>query len=209
MGHDFAGVVEAVGAGVTRLKAGDAVLGVARFRQAGAFAETVTAPEKAVVLKPVDPSYERAAALPTVGVTAYQATAEVRPGHAVFVNGCLGGAGRTAVQFARAREARCAARSSIAASASSARPRSSAAGSGGTLTAGARSPHRKMCNSHSWTPYEAAPVTTPLTKPLSSGRRKLQMTAVTLKRCSWFGAAVPAHRPRAGRHWRQGCERAL
>lgn len=80
MGHDFAGVVEAVGAGVTRLKAGDAVLGVARFRQAGAFAEMVTAPEKAVVLKPVDLSYERAAALPTVGVTAYQATAEVRLG---------------------------------------------------------------------------------------------------------------------------------
>jgi NADPH:quinone reductase-like Zn-dependent oxidoreductase len=53
MGHDFAGVVEAVGAGVTRLETGDAVLGGARFRQAGAFAEMVTAPEKAVVLKPV------------------------------------------------------------------------------------------------------------------------------------------------------------
>ncbi|MFJ4900396.1 NADP-dependent oxidoreductase [Streptomyces sp. DT20] len=105
MGHDFAGVVEAVGAGVTRLKAGDAVLGGARFRQAGAFAEMVTVPEKAVVLKPVDLSYEQAAALPTVGVTAYQATAEVRPGQAVFVNGCLGGVGRAAVQFARARGA--------------------------------------------------------------------------------------------------------
>ena len=105
MGHDFAGVIEAVGAGVTRLKAGDAVLGVARFRQAGAFAEMVVAPAKAVVLKPVDLSYERAAALPTVGVTAYQATAEVRPGQAVFVNGCLGGVGRAAVQFAQARGA--------------------------------------------------------------------------------------------------------
>ncbi|WP_198348143.1 NADP-dependent oxidoreductase [Plantactinospora sp. KBS50] len=105
MGHDFAGVVEAVGAGVTRLKVGDAVLGGARFRQAGAFAEAVTVPEKAVVLKPVDLSYEQAAALPTVGVTARQALAEVRPGQAVFVNGCLGGVGRAAVQFARARGA--------------------------------------------------------------------------------------------------------
>ncbi|AGZ43969.1 NADP-dependent oxidoreductase [Actinoplanes friuliensis] len=105
MGHDFAGVVEAVGAGVTRLQAGDAVLGGARFRQAGAFAEMVTVPESAVVLKPVDLSYEQAAALPTVGVTAYQATAGIRPGQAVFVNGCLGGVGRAAVHFARARGA--------------------------------------------------------------------------------------------------------
>ncbi|GAB7037164.1 MULTISPECIES: NADP-dependent oxidoreductase [Catenuloplanes] len=105
MGHDFAGVVQAVGAGVTRLKAGDAVLGAARFRRAGAFADVVTASEKAVVLKPVDLSYEQAAALPTVGVTAYQATVDVRPGQAVFVNGCLGGVGRAAVQFARARGA--------------------------------------------------------------------------------------------------------
>jgi NADPH:quinone reductase-like Zn-dependent oxidoreductase len=65
----------------------------------------VTAPEKAVVLKPVDLSYEQAATLPTVGVTAYQATAALRPGQAVFVNGCLGGVGRAAVQFARARAA--------------------------------------------------------------------------------------------------------
>ena len=41
------------------------------------------------MLKPVDLSYEQAAALPTVGVTAYQATAEVQPGQVVFVNGCL------------------------------------------------------------------------------------------------------------------------
>jgi NADPH:quinone reductase-like Zn-dependent oxidoreductase len=105
MGHDFAGVVEAVGAGVTRLKAGDAVLGTAPFRRAGAFAEAVTAQEKAVVHKPADLSYEQAAALPTVGVTACQATARLRPGQAVFVNGCLGGVGRAAVRFALARGA--------------------------------------------------------------------------------------------------------
>ncbi|WP_250032734.1 NADP-dependent oxidoreductase [Paractinoplanes maris] len=105
MGHDFAGVIEAVGAGVTRLKSGDAVLGGARLRQAGAFAEMVVAPVKSVVLKPVDLSYEQAAALPTVGLTAYQVMAKARPGQAVFVNGCLGGVGRAAVQFARARGA--------------------------------------------------------------------------------------------------------
>jgi NADPH:quinone reductase-like Zn-dependent oxidoreductase len=79
MEHDFTGVVETVAAGITRLKAGDAVLGRTRFRQAQAFAEMATAPENAVVLKPVDLSYERAAALPTMGMTAYQTTAEIRP----------------------------------------------------------------------------------------------------------------------------------
>lgn len=52
-----------------------------------------------------DLSYEQAAALPTVGVTAYQATAEIRPRQAVFVNGCLGGVGRASALFARARGA--------------------------------------------------------------------------------------------------------
>ncbi|MFC9173493.1 MULTISPECIES: sigma-70 family RNA polymerase sigma factor [Streptomyces] len=63
MGHDSAGVVAAVGTGVTRLKAGDAVPGRARFRQAGTFAGMVTAPEKTVVLRPVDLSCAQAAAL--------------------------------------------------------------------------------------------------------------------------------------------------
>ncbi|MFF3488287.1 hypothetical protein ACFYXC_34180 [Streptomyces sp. NPDC002701] len=63
----------------------------------------VTATEKAVVLKPVDLSEQQAAALPTAGVTACQATADVRPRQTVFVNGCLGRVGRAAVRFARAR----------------------------------------------------------------------------------------------------------
>ena len=44
MGHDFAGVVEAIGAGVTRLKAGDAVLGVARSALAATTPATRSAP---------------------------------------------------------------------------------------------------------------------------------------------------------------------
>jgi NADPH:quinone reductase-like Zn-dependent oxidoreductase len=103
VGIDFAGVVEAVGPGVTRLRAGDAVLGAASIKEAGAFAEMVVAAGKAVVRKPAELSYEQAATIPVVGVTAFQAVlgkAKVRAGQAVFVNGCLGGVGRSAAQIA-------------------------------------------------------------------------------------------------------------
>jgi NADPH:quinone reductase-like Zn-dependent oxidoreductase len=46
LGHDFAGVVDAVGPEVARLKVGDEVFGVTSIRQAGAFAEYVLADEK-------------------------------------------------------------------------------------------------------------------------------------------------------------------
>ncbi|GAA0971187.1 NADP-dependent oxidoreductase [Streptomyces rhizosphaericus] len=103
LGHDFAGVVEAVGDGVTRLGVGDEVLGGAPLKTAGAFAELVVVEAKGVVKKPADLSFEDAAAIPTVGITAFQALANLgkpQPGQAVFVHGCLGGVGRAAVQMA-------------------------------------------------------------------------------------------------------------
>jgi NADPH:quinone reductase-like Zn-dependent oxidoreductase len=103
VGNDFSGVVEAVGGGVTRLKVGDAVVGGTSLKGAGAFAEMVVAAETAVVHKPAELSYERAAALPIVAVTAFQAMhdkGKLRAGQAVFVNGCLGGVGRAAAQIA-------------------------------------------------------------------------------------------------------------
>jgi NADPH:quinone reductase-like Zn-dependent oxidoreductase len=62
LGHDFAGVVEAVGSGVERLKVGDKVFGLTTIRQAGSFAEYVVADEKNVGLKPSSISFEQAAA---------------------------------------------------------------------------------------------------------------------------------------------------
>jgi len=105
MGYDFAGVVEAVGAGTTRLSVGDEVLGGAPIQWSGAFADVVVAEQQGVVKKPAGLSFESAAAIPTVGLTAYQAlfkTGELRHGEAVFVHGCLGGVGRSAVQLASA-----------------------------------------------------------------------------------------------------------
>ena len=108
LGHDFAGVVEAVGTGVTRFSVGDDVLGVAPIKTSGAFAETVVAVEKGVVNKPAELSFEQAAAIPTIGGAALQGLVtkgRLRKGQSVFIHGCLGGVGRAAVQIAFARGA--------------------------------------------------------------------------------------------------------
>jgi NADPH:quinone reductase-like Zn-dependent oxidoreductase len=108
LGYDFAGVVEAVGQGVTRLSVGDEVLGAAQIKASGAFAEMVVAAEKGVVKKPVELSFEEAAAIPTIGSAALQALVnkgKLQAGQAVFVHGCLGGVGRAAGQIASARGA--------------------------------------------------------------------------------------------------------
>ena len=108
MGYDFAGVVEAVGDRVTRLHVGDEVLGGPTMKSAGAFADVVVTQEKRVVKKPANLSFEDAAALPIVGITALQAVithGKLRPGQAVFVHSCLGGVGRSAVQIALAHRA--------------------------------------------------------------------------------------------------------
>lgn len=108
MGYDFAGVVEAVGDRVSRIRVGDEVLGAAPMRSAGAFADVVITGEKWVVIKPSDLSFEAAATLPTPGVTAFQALVTkggLQSGQSVFIHSCLGAVGRSAAQIALARHA--------------------------------------------------------------------------------------------------------
>jgi NADPH:quinone reductase-like Zn-dependent oxidoreductase len=108
MGHDFAGVVDAVGPGVTRARAGDEVFGIQGIRDAGAFAQYLITSGKNVFPKPAALSFEQAAALPMAGVTAWSAVvdkAKVKPGQSVFITGCLGGVGRAAAQIALMRGA--------------------------------------------------------------------------------------------------------
>lgn len=103
IGNDFAGVVLAIGEGVTRVAVGDEVLGGTTIKGAGTFGEMVIAEERGVVAKPANLTFEEAAAVPTVGLTAFQAivrNGHVRAGQSVFIHGVLGGVGRSAAQFA-------------------------------------------------------------------------------------------------------------
>lgn len=99
LGTDFAGVVEAVGKGVTELAPGDEVFG----GRDGAFAEYVSALN--VVRKPANVTFEEAATMGIAGLTALQGLRDhgrLRPGERVLVNGASGGVGTLAVQIAKA-----------------------------------------------------------------------------------------------------------
>lgn len=106
---DVAGVVEAVGGGVTRFAVGDRVFGMPRFpREAGGYAEYVTSPSRQLARTPDRLGDIEAAALPLVALTAWQAlvdTADVQPGQRVLVHAGAGGVGHLAVQIAKARGA--------------------------------------------------------------------------------------------------------
>jgi NADPH:quinone reductase-like Zn-dependent oxidoreductase len=101
IGRDVAGVVEAVGAAVTRFRVGDAVFGES---DQGGFAELVAVPERFVAARPVSVDAAHAAAVVVSGTTALQGLrlAGVTPGQHVLVNGASGGVGGFAVQLAKA-----------------------------------------------------------------------------------------------------------
>jgi len=109
LGWDISGVVDEVVPGVNRFKVGDEVYGMPLFpRQAAAYAEFVAAPSRQLALKPGPLDHVHAAALPLVGLTAYQSlidVADVRAGQRVLIHGAGGGVGHVAVQIAAARGA--------------------------------------------------------------------------------------------------------
>jgi NADPH:quinone reductase-like Zn-dependent oxidoreductase len=106
LGYDVSGVVEAVGPGASLFRPGDEVFGMPRFpEQAGAYAEYVAAPSRHFALKPAALDHIHAAALPLVGLTAWQALAEVarvQPGQRVLIHAAAGGVGHVGVQIAKA-----------------------------------------------------------------------------------------------------------
>ena len=109
VGWDVAGVVEALGYGVTRFEVGDAVYGMPKFpRVAGGYGEFVAAPSRQFARAPGKRPPTDAAALPLAALTAWQClvdAARVANGQKVLVHGATGGVGHLAVQIARARGA--------------------------------------------------------------------------------------------------------
>lgn len=108
LGWDVAGVVDALGPGVTSLRPGDVVCGLLAFpAAAGTHAESVLAAADEVVAVPPGMDATVAAALPLAGLTAWQAleAAAVGAGDRVLVHRAAGGVGHLAVQLAAARGA--------------------------------------------------------------------------------------------------------
>ena len=104
LGTDIAGQVEAVGRDVKKFHLGDEVYGDIYEAGFGAFAEYVSVPENVLALKPVNLSYEEAAAVPQYALVALQGLrdkGQIQPGHKVLINGASGGVGTFAVQIAK------------------------------------------------------------------------------------------------------------
>jgi NADPH:quinone reductase-like Zn-dependent oxidoreductase len=109
LGWDVSGTVAAVGLGVTLYEPGDEVFGMLPFPSIhGAYAEYVVGPTRAFVRKPDVLDHVQAAAIPMVGLTAWQSlvdTARVDEACRVLIIGAAGGIGHLAVQIAKARGA--------------------------------------------------------------------------------------------------------
>lgn len=104
LGADIAGVVEAVGPNVQQFKPGDAVYGCLSVCGDGGFAEYACATENALTLKPINLSFEEAAAVPMAALTALQGLRDdgkIQPGQKVLIHGSAGGVGTYAVQLAK------------------------------------------------------------------------------------------------------------
>lgn len=103
LGADFAGEAVEVGENVTHVKPGDAVYGFIPMR-GGTFAEFVVAKGSEVAHKPQAIDFEQAAAVPLVGLSAWQTLfdkANLQSGERILIHGAGGGVGSFAVQLAK------------------------------------------------------------------------------------------------------------
>jgi alcohol dehydrogenase len=103
LGCDLAGTVCDVGAQVTQFKKGDAIYTRLDKDRIGAFAEFAVVRDGAAALKPADLTFEEAASLPLVALTAWQALVEIGKlgaNQRVLIHAGSGGVGSIAIQLA-------------------------------------------------------------------------------------------------------------
>lgn len=111
LGHEFSGIVEAVGKHVTKYKVGDEIIATPTMLKTGSYTEYICIPEdrkKGVLgLKPKNLSFKEAAALPVGGMTALFLLdkAKLRKGQQVLIYGASGSVGSYAIQMAKAQGA--------------------------------------------------------------------------------------------------------
>jgi synaptic vesicle membrane protein VAT-1 len=104
VGYEVSGVIDAVGAGVEGLKEGERVFGMPRF---GGYTDTLVVSERQAFRMSDAMSFEDAAALPVVYLTAHHMmlyTGNLRPRSSVLVHSAAGGVGLAATQLAKTRD---------------------------------------------------------------------------------------------------------
>ncbi|MFI1234954.1 NADP-dependent oxidoreductase [Nocardia salmonicida] len=104
LGNDLAGTVIGVGAKVQGFELGDEVYARPDKDRIGTFAERIAVAEADLALKPTSISFEDAASLPLVALTAWQALVErgnLQPGQRVLIHAGAGGVGSIAIQLAK------------------------------------------------------------------------------------------------------------
>lgn len=106
LGMDFSGIIEEVGASAPHFKKHDAVFGMANVFSGGtgAFADFICVDASAISFKPNSVNDVEAAALPMVGVSAWQALVDymqLKQGQKILIHGGSGGIGMMAIQLAK------------------------------------------------------------------------------------------------------------
>jgi NADPH:quinone reductase-like Zn-dependent oxidoreductase len=104
VGYEVSGEIDQIGAGVHDLAVGDRAFAMPKF---GGYSDVVCVPEGQAIRMPAKMSFEEAAALPVVYLTAYHMMlfiGPLRPRSKVLIHSAAGGVGVAAIQIARSRE---------------------------------------------------------------------------------------------------------
>jgi len=104
IGIDFSGIVEKSDTVANKYKKGDEVYGILDVFKGEALSEYITANEKNIAIKPLNISFEQAAAMPVVGSAALQifkTLVNLKKGTEILINGASGGIGMFATQIAK------------------------------------------------------------------------------------------------------------